>query len=431
MAVRLTHATGDLIGHHMVRGLLGRGAFGSVYRCVDPTSGELRVIKEMHVAAPADEAAMALEHFRAEAALVATLDHPHLPHGEALTVDGPFTIDAATGAAADEGAEDTLSVRSRHYLVMDALDGVSMEELCEIAGSTERPLAPATVLAWAQQIGGALSYLHARGLVHRDVKPANIIINSAGDRAMLIDLGLTREARVVPGYGTQPISTSGRFGTRGYAPPDPMEQEEPTALSDLHALGMTLLRALTGLDPTRPDELARLRALNLLDSLSDLEPYQAALLLRATRPDPSDRPSSVDAFLDGLRHPPALALNPSWTCWLELRPPSIDAGQLRAGQIRDLTVTIHDKRAGRQPEGEAISEDPCLRILPPALRGTDIVLPLVLRVPPRQEPGHYRTSLMVRTADEEHEVPVTYEVTPRPAGGTPGGCLLMGFGGTK
>ena len=264
-------------------------------------------------------------------------------------------------------------------------------------------------------------------LFRSDVKPANIVISANQGQAMLIDLGLTRPCRVVPGYGTLPIGTSGRFGTRGYAPPDPMEQEEPTPLSDLYALALTVMRALTGLDPTQPAELERLLEANLLEVRSDIEPYQAVLLRRSLRAEPGDRPSSVAAFIEGLSHPPA----PGWSCWIELHPPAIEVGQVRPGQVRDLTITIHDKRSGKQPEGEAISEDPSLRILPPALRGHDILLPLVLRVPGSREPGHYRTALTVRTADEEHEVPVTYEVVPRVGRSGPMGCLLLGLGSTR
>src|ERR1035438_10475836 len=261
MPTRLTHDIGDRIADRwQVADVLGRGAYGTVYLCATGEDGPSVVVKEMHVCADAAAAATALAFFRREAEVQSGLEHPNILPAEALDVPGPFRIDARSGRLADENTapEDVIDVPARYYLAFQcdvAEQGRTLEELV----ANGQPLPTEHVLNWTKQIAGALTYLQGQGLIHRDAKPANILLSDDGNRAYLIDFGLACPVRHFPGYGTVPIRESGRFGTPGYAPPDPVEQEEPTELSDLHALGMTARRALTGLDPVKPDDLETLR----------------------------------------------------------------------------------------------------------------------------------------------------------------------------
>jgi serine/threonine protein kinase len=403
--------------------VLGRGAHGTVYRCRDVGDGALGAVKEMHRLGASAEVEPALALFRREAGLLAALDHPLVPRAALREVDGPFSVDPHTGCACPPDHPGAVNVPRRYYLFMALVPGETLEAKAVQARALGSRLATGDVLGWLEDVGAVLEHLHQQGLIHRDVKPRNIVLADDGPlagRAVLLDYGLTREVRGAPGYGTVPLGTTGRFGTPGYAPPDPLEQDEPTPASDQYALAMTARRALTGLDPTEPAELALLLKTPLIELRADLEPYQAAALDRAVRPAAGERFPSLAAFFDALRHPPApLAALPA-TSWVELHPAALSLGTLHPGEVRDMVLTISDRRPGMRPEGHAVTEDASLRILPPRTRGMQVLLHLVLRVPANAPAGSVETRLTVVANGEEHVVPVRYTVdrTRRQ------GCLL-------
>ena len=231
MAAHLTHQVGDVVGPPggpawQVESLLGRGSYGTVY-CVRavPSGGaepnatpQRATLKEMHVFADPAETAAALEHFKSEAALLARLDHPRIPKGQLLVVDGPFAIDPRTGLATGDSPDhprpaDAIEVPRRHYLVMTIVDGVSLTRYVQqLRSADDRLPAVRVVLVWVRQMASALGYLHGQHLIHRDVKPDNIVIAGAASddprrvvEPMLIDFGLCRPWHAQTGYGTQPF----------------------------------------------------------------------------------------------------------------------------------------------------------------------------------------------------------------------------------
>jgi serine/threonine-protein kinase len=423
---RLQHAVGDVIAdRYEVAAILGRGAFGTVYRCLDKADGNAKAVKEMHVCDPPEAAEQALAGFRREAEVHDHFRGTNIPSAELLEVPGPFTVDRFSGRPADDASSETLTIAARYYLIFHYVDGVSLDNLVQRAVEAGTPLSAEAVLSWTRQVASTLSIMHRAGFVHADVKPANIIVSEQGGAAFLFDLGLARKVRTVPGYGTVPIDPAGAAGTPGFAPPDPVEQEDPTPPSDLYALAMTARCALTGLDPGDPAQLATLAGRGLLELRPDLEAYQAAALDRAIRPAAGERFDSMAAFVAALDAPAPVIHNVSHVAWLELTPAELSSGPLWPGQIKDLTLVIRDRRAGVQPEGQAISEDARLRILTPTVRGGEVVLHLVLKVPRTAVAGRYETTLTIQTADEEHLVPVSYTVDlARPTRG----CLLLGLG---
>ncbi len=307
-------------------------------------------------------------------------------------------------------------VDARHYLVMEYIAGPTLESLARQARASGQPLLLEQVIAWGRQVGRTLSYLHQQGLVHRDVKPQNIIIRDGDQAAMLIDYGLCKPACEPGGYETVPLSSSGRFGTKGYAPPDPVEQENPTPASDQHALGMTLRRVLTGLDPSDERELAQLREHRLAELRPMLSPHQAAACDRAIREAPDDRYPSIEAFLHALDAAP-VGLPPPRQ-YIDLTPSELLVGPIPRGQLRDLALRISDRRAGTRVVGHAATVNDELRILPAHEQGSDVILHLMLRVRRTAALGPAKARLTVHANDEEHEVMVQYEVVEAP----PSGC---------
>lgn len=427
MAVRLRHLVGELlVGTLEVTAEIGSGAFGTVYRCRDRRGGPDRAVKEMAIAGDEVALASALRYFEREAGHLARFDHAGIPRAEAIDVEGPFWVDPATGLEVAAGTPDAIEIAVRHYLVMEWVDGVSLENLVRATYGRGQTLQRRSVLAWCRQVASALDYVHQRGLVHGDVKPHNILIRRDDSSALLIDFGLCRPSAEPDGYGTVPLNPSGRLGTPGYAPPDPVEQEHPLPASDLHALAMTVRRALTGLDPTDPAALLRLRSERLCHLRDDLAEHEGAALDRAIATDWRDRPESVAALVALLDAPPIPAARPVRVSWIELRPPELDAGTVARGGVYDLDLIIRDRRPGQKPTGTAESKDPVLRILPATAHGNDVALHLMLRIPYNAPSGPAQTRLVVRANDEEHQVAVRYTVDldARPPA-TPVGCLAL------
>lgn len=197
---------------------LAQGGMGAVYQAEDTQLFKRRcVVKEMltHHLSPAEKAE-AERNFRREAALLASLRHPSIPQIYEYFVEG-----------------------NRYYLVMEYVEGDSLAE--RMARSA--PLPEAEVLRYAAQICDVLVYLSTRNppVVHRDVKPANIILRGDPAQAILVDFGV---AKPKAGRGQDTAA----WGTMGYAAPEQAAgQAEPR--SDVYALAATIYHALTSDDP--------------------------------------------------------------------------------------------------------------------------------------------------------------------------------------
>ena len=201
---------------------LGRGGMGAVYRAWDMRLNMPVALKEMIPQPGLAPAALAeLRHqFEQEASILARLNHPHLVR----------VIDFF-----DEGGNS--------YLVMDYVEGDSLA--CRM--EKEGPLPEARVLAWAGQLLDALDYCHQQGVLHRDIKPQNVIIRP-DERAVLVDFGLVKLWD--PSDPRTKTAMRG-MGTPEYAPPEQYETAagHTTPASDIYSLGATLYHALTGKAP--------------------------------------------------------------------------------------------------------------------------------------------------------------------------------------
>lgn len=214
-------ALGTLIGgRYRLEAELGRGGMSTVYRAFDTVLERPVAIKLMHreIAADSDQ----LERFRREARALARLGHPHVVNvidaGEEPSPDGP-----------DSGA-------GTPYIVLEFVDGETLKAIIRREG----PLDITQSIAYAIEIVRALEAAHEHQIVHRDVKPQNILISEEGG-AKITDFGIARS------LSEEGLTVAGRvLGTTDYVSPEQALGHQVTGQSDLYSLGVVLYEMLTG-----------------------------------------------------------------------------------------------------------------------------------------------------------------------------------------
>lgn len=242
---------------------LGRGGFGRVYRAWDPLLERNVAIKMLRLSddfSPTDQ-----QRFRRETNIAASLDHRHI-----VTVF--------------DGGEHGGVL----YLVMRFVAGHDLRR--ELEGG---PLDVARAVSIARQVGGALDYAHGRGLVHRDVKPGNILCQRASDAVYLADFGISRHIDQTTGDAvTQGLAPA----TVAYAAPEQMQTSARVdGRADQYALGCLLYESLTGRKPF-DGEIAALITAHLheapprvTDLRADLPVGWDDIIVTAMAKDPADR----------------------------------------------------------------------------------------------------------------------------------------------
>ena len=218
-------AAGATFADHIIRGVAGRGGMGVVYRALHVPLKREVALKVIAPEASADEAFRT--RFRHELEAAAAIQHPNV-----------VPIHHA-------GEEDGLL-----FVTMRYVDGPDLARL--VAAQTRlEPVRAARLIA---QVGAALDAAHASAVVHRDVKPANVLVEGAdeGEHALLTDFGLTKLL-----YSDTKVTQTGAvIGTFDYTAPEQLDEREVDARTDVYALGCVLFQTLTGRVPYPRDGLA-------------------------------------------------------------------------------------------------------------------------------------------------------------------------------
>ncbi len=247
---------------YVLEGLLGSGGMADVHRATDSTLERSVAVKVLRDVA-GDETAR--HRFVAEARTLARLSHRNL-----VTV-----LDAGIGEDDD-----------RPFLVMELVEGRSLDDALR-AG----PLPPEDAASVGAQLAAGLAYAHERGVVHRDVKPGNVLLSHDG-RVKLADFGIAR----LLGDTARHTRTGTAIGTAAYLAPEQVRGEDVTGAADTYSLGLVLLESLTGTRafPGSPTEAALARLQRDPEVPDTLGEGWVTLLTAMTASDPADRPEAAE-----------------------------------------------------------------------------------------------------------------------------------------
>ena len=259
---------GELIAErYELEELVGTGGMSSVYRAHDQLLERDVALKVLHEQFTAD--GDYVERFRREARSVAQLSHPNI-----VTV-------------IDRGEQD-----GRQFIVFEYIDGENLKSLVEREG----PLPVRRAVELALQIARALGFAHEHGLVHRDVKPQNVLLNGDG-RAKVTDFGIARSLDVHGGL----TQTGTVLGTSDYIAPEQARGAKVDAQSDIYSLGAMLYELLTGEVPFPGDNFVAVAMRHINEPAPsvrarrpDVSPRLDAAIRRAMAKDPRERFGSMD-----------------------------------------------------------------------------------------------------------------------------------------
>lgn len=264
---------GELLGLYRLEELIGEGAAGVVYRAVHEGNGETVALKVLRSRLSRDETYR--RRFAHEARAAREVEHKHLV---------PL-IDAGES----EG---------RYYLAARYVRGRSLEQRLEADG----PLPLTELLKLAMEIATGLEALHRHGLVHRDVKPSNILLDENGSAA-LTDFGLSR------GAAYSALTRPGQVvGTLDYLAPELIKGTAANARSDVYALGCVVYECLAGTPPFAGRNLFELGLAHLEQKPADpcahrfdLPPGLSGAVLQALEKEPDRRPATAVTYAQMLR----------------------------------------------------------------------------------------------------------------------------------
>jgi serine/threonine protein kinase len=268
----------ERLGAWQLRREIGRGGMATVYLCerADGQFEKRAAVKILRLGLHGDDDV--LTRFARERQLLADLDHPHIVR----LLDGGVTGDG------------------RPYLVMDFVDGAPISTYV-----TEQQPSTAQRLTLFLKVCDAVSYAHSLSIIHRDIKPGNILVTPDG-APKLLDFGIAKFSMAADGTGATDVTRSAsRYFTLEYASPEQVRGEAVAAASDVYSLGLVLCQILTGRAPfdlrgLQPYEAARAVCEDSPD-FGGVPPGLAKIVRKATQKAPQQRYPAVEVFARDLR----------------------------------------------------------------------------------------------------------------------------------
>jgi serine/threonine protein kinase, bacterial len=270
-------SVGELFAGFTILRVLGSGAMGTVYLAAHPRLPRQDALKVLSAELTADT--QYRERFLREAELAASLSHPNIL-----------------------GIHDRGEYEEQFWISMNYVAGTDAGRLVREHYSNGMPIADA--LAIITGVGSALDYAHQRGLLHRDVKPANILLDNQSQRIFLADFGIARRIDDISGL----TETNMAVGTVSYAAPEQLKGESLDGRADQYALACTAFHLLTGAPPyvdSNPAVVITKHCMAPPPSLQQRRPELAGLdpvLARAMAKAPGDRFASCREFATELQH---------------------------------------------------------------------------------------------------------------------------------
>ncbi|HET9061156.1 MAG TPA: serine/threonine-protein kinase [Acidimicrobiales bacterium] len=255
----MAFGTGTMLGYYRLERLIGQGGMSDVYRAYDERSGAAVAVKFVRSADPQLARRLALEVKALE-----RFEHPGLVR---LLDSGIF--------------------EQQPYMVMELVEGPTLAQLLQGG-----PLTPAHTRRIGLRLADALAYVHSQGIVHRDVKPGNVLLDAAGD-AHLADFGI---ARLVD---TSTMTVTGTtLGTAAYMAPEQLDDHEVGPTADVWSLGAVLAECLTGqrLYPGSATEVMVRRLRSQVSVPAGVPGPWGSLLAQMLDHDPHRRPSGAQVF---------------------------------------------------------------------------------------------------------------------------------------
>ncbi|HYZ70626.1 MAG TPA: PASTA domain-containing protein [Thermoleophilaceae bacterium] len=259
-------------GRYRVRDRIGSGGMADVYDAEDVNLGRDVALKLLHRRFARDD--QFVERFRREASSAARLQHPN--------VVGVY----------DRGEHD-----GTYYIAMERLEGRTLKELIV----EEAPLDQRRVIALGLQIAEAAQFAHENGVIHRDLKPHNVIVG-ADDQLKVTDFGIARAG------ASEMTETGSIMGTAQYLSPEQAEGHAVTAASDVYSIGIVLYEMVAGRVPFEADSAVSIALKHLTEAPAplaelrpDVHPALEAVILRALVKDPAARYESAADLAADLR----------------------------------------------------------------------------------------------------------------------------------
>ena len=274
---------GTVLGNYKILEKIGAGGQGTVYKAVDSKLGRTIVIKVLPEELVSKEGN--LKRFEREARLASSLDHPNI-----CTI---FDLNQIDGV---------------HFIAMQHIEGRNVRQLVN-----GKPLQLESALSIAIQVADALAVAHAQGIIHRDVKAGNVMVNNKG-QVKVLDFGLAKlldedAARDSGIHHTELTEVGVPYGTATYAAPEQARGDRVDSRADIFSTGVLLYEMLTGSWPFRGSTAVDVRHAVLREEPAPINsvrpdpvpPRLQQILDRALKKDPRDRYQQIAEFRDDLR----------------------------------------------------------------------------------------------------------------------------------